>query len=83
MNRQPWRVLIRDGKVHFFLKRDVSEGSGSDDKPDMQMVDMGIALCHFQLAAQKSGLSVEFCLGDFQHLSEQLEYVGTFTVNFL
>ncbi len=47
------------------------------------MVDMGIALCHFQLAAQECGLSVEFCRGDFQNLSEQLEYVGSFTVNFL
>ena len=83
VNRQPWRVLLQDGQVHFFLKRDVSAGSGSDDKPDMQMVDMGIALCHFQLAAQKCGLSADFCRDDFQHLSEQLEYVGTFTVNFL
>ena len=83
VNRQPWRVLLQDGQVHFFLKRDVSAGSGSVDKPDMQMVDMGIALCHFQLAAQECGLSAEFCRGDFRNLSEQLEYVGSFTVNFL
>ena len=83
VNRQPWRVLLRDGKVHFFLKRDVSAGSGSVDKPDMQMVDMGIALCHFQLATQECGLSAEFCRGDFQPLSDGMEYVGSFTVNFL
>ena len=83
VNRQPWRVLLRDGQVHFFLKRDVSAGSGSVDKPDMQMVDMGIALCHFQLAAQECGLSAEFCRGDFRHLSDGMEYVGSFTVNFL
>ncbi len=81
VNRQPWRVLLRDGQAHFFLKR--TAGSGSDDKLDMQMVDMGIALCHFQLAAQECGLKAEFCRGDFQHLSDGMEYVGTFVVNFL
>ena len=49
----------------------------------MQMVDMGISLCHFQLAAQECGLSAEFCCGDFRHLSDGMEYVGSFTVNFL
>lgn len=83
VNRQPWRVILRDNQVHFFLKRAAGAGSGSDDKLDMQMVDMGIALCHFQLAAQDCGLKAEFFRGDFQHLSDRMEYVGSFTVNFL
>ena len=78
VNRQPWRVVLRDRHVHFFLKRDA--GAASDSKPDMQMVDMGIALCHFQLAARQCGRNAEFCRGDFQHLSERMEYVGSFAL---
>lgn len=76
VNRQPWRVILRDNYVHFFLKRDV--GAGRDDKLDMQMVDMGIALCHFHLAAKECGINAEFCRGDFRNLSERMEYIGSF-----
>ena len=78
VNRQPWRLLIQDGQVHFFLKRDV--GAGRDDKLDMQMVDMGIALCHFQLAARQCGINADFCRDDYQHLSEKMEYIGSFVL---
>lgn len=58
VNKQPWRVVAEENAVHFYLKR--SKGFGHEGKLDMQMIDMGIALCHFALTAEESGLHVVF-----------------------
>jgi hypothetical protein len=59
-NKQPWRV-VRDGHHwHFYLQR--TSGYRRDplkhllDLCDLQRVDMGIALCHFELTAREMGL---------------------------
>ena len=52
VNRQPWRVVLEDHAAHFYLLRSKSFGRGV---LDMQKIDMGIALCHFDLAAQEAG----------------------------
>lgn len=51
-NRQPWRIIREGASVHFFLART----PGYDKmlgEIRLQEVDMGIALCHFELAAQE------------------------------
>ncbi len=58
VNKQPWRVVAADGAAHFYLQR--SKGFSHEGRLDMQMIDMGIALCHFALAAQEHGLDVRF-----------------------
>jgi nitroreductase len=61
-NKQPWRV-IRDGKAwHFYLRRTPGYGKGSLlfdvlRLADLQRVDIGIAMCHFELTAQELGLA--------------------------
>jgi nitroreductase len=53
-NKQPWRILRtpQDGAFHLFLQRT----PGYKRLPvDLQRVDLGIALCHFELATR--GLS--------------------------
>lgn len=57
VNKQPWRLVADDTAVHFFLKR--TAGFKSMFTMDLQRIDMGIAMCHFELAANlscKSGL---------------------------
>ena len=44
-----------------------------------QMVDMGIALCHFALAAKECGLEAEFLQED-PGLAEGMEYVASYRV---
>jgi hypothetical protein len=60
-NKQPWRI-IKDGKFwHFYLSRTPGYG----DNPyltrlkiaDLQRVDMGIAMSHFELTAKEKGLN--------------------------
>ncbi len=54
VNAQPWLVL-REGKSFHFFERH-GRGFGKDPAADIQRVDMGIACCHFDLAAQEAGL---------------------------
>lgn len=59
-NRQPWRIIKDGSRWHFYLQRT----RGYRDNPvmrawtvaDMQRIDMGIAMCHFELSARELGL---------------------------
>lgn len=60
-NKQPWRV-IRDGqRWHFYCQRTPGYGKGSLifillALADLQRLDTGIAMCHFELTARQQGL---------------------------
>lgn len=62
VNRQPWRVVIREGRYHFYLKHD--RGYTSDAVGDMQKIDLGIALCHLVLGAEEKGLGPKVAVND-------------------
>ncbi len=50
-NDQPWRIL-KDGNIfHFFEKKTIPSSSH-----DIQRLDVGIAGCHFDLAAKEKGI---------------------------
>lgn len=57
-NRQPWRIVRSGGAFHFFEQRD----AGYSDRLgfDIQRVDLGIAACHFDLAAREKYLKGGF-----------------------
>ena len=61
VNKQPWRVVVCGGKAHFYEKRSRGYDDGSWD---IQKIDMGIALCHFALAAEEAGHPVAFEIAD-------------------
>lgn len=75
VNKQPWRVIVSDGAAHFYCKR--SKGFSHGGALDMQMIDMGIALCHFSLTAKESALDVEFVQQD-PELAVDMEYVASY-----
>ena len=61
-NKQPWRIVHRGRDWHFYLVR--TKGYGKESAlfsalrlADMQRVDMGIAMCHLELAARELGLA--------------------------
>lgn len=79
VNKQPWRVVIADNTAHFYLKR--SKGFGHEGKLDMQMIDMGIALCHFSFTAKENGLSIELVQDDPKLASNyDVEYIASYQV---
>jgi hypothetical protein len=61
-NKQPWRLLRSGDMWHFYLQRTKRYGKGSAvfsllRLADLQRVDMGIAMCHFEMAAREHGLA--------------------------
>lgn len=79
VNKQPWRVVVCGEKVHFYEKR--SRGYVSDNGWDIQKIDMGIALCHFELAAKECGVDAAFELGDpCLPVPEGAAYVASFVL---
>jgi hypothetical protein len=67
-NKQPWRI-IKDGMTwHFYLQRTRgyrdSLGARLLKVADIQRVDMGIAMCHFELTAVERGLSGRWAMAE-------------------
>ena len=79
VNKQPWRVILRGDKVHFYEKR--TRGFVSADGWDTQKIDMGIALCHFALAAEEGGIKTVFTLDD-PGLTSDAEYIASYVVSY-
>lgn len=67
-NKQPWRVVKQGRRWHFFLQRSAAYRENlvarSLGVADMQRVDMGIAMCHFELSAQSAGKDIQWELSD-------------------
>ena len=71
-NKQPWRAVVIDNTVHFY------EYKTMKDSPlgDIQKVDMGIALSHFDLTEKENGHSGRFAQLDPQlDLPENTHYI--------
>ena len=69
-NKQPWRVL-KDGRAwHFILQRTKGYRIGSLNRflhiADIQRLDMGIAMCHFEWSARELGLSGKWIIAEPQ-----------------
>ena len=76
VNKQPWRVVVIENAVHFYLRRNRDYRHGGN--LDLQMIDMSIALCHFALTAAEYGLNVEFVRNTPQLASNSgAEYVAS------
>ena len=82
-NKQPWQV-VRSGKNwHFYLRRTEGYRQGIIQKilkiSDLQRLDVGIAMCHFELTAREAGLSGGWIVEDpgLEKPSDLFEYSAT------
>ena len=71
-NKQPWRVVRSGDNYDFYIEH--TKGYGKAFSYDIQMVDMGIALCHFELTALELGLA-----GNWQHLKTNIKELSPLT----
>ena len=79
VNKQPWRVVVQGGKAHFYEKQ--SRGYVSGGGWDIQKIDMGIALCHFELIAKERGLDVTFEIADLElRLGDDTRYIASYVL---
>jgi nitroreductase len=76
-NRQPWRILKEAYKpiFHFLLKR--SPGYDILWGISLQDVDMGIALCHFEMAANAAGLKGRWSANYSLSAKDGMEHITT------
>ena len=76
VNKQPWRAVLSEGCVHFYEKR--SPGYVGENGWDLQKIDMGIALSHFELAAKECGCEASLQICDPAPAAEELQYIASF-----
>lgn len=59
-NKQPWRAVVDGDKVHFYEQKSMK------DSPlgDIQKVDVGIALAHFDMTMEENGYAGSFVFDD-------------------
>ena len=82
-NKQPWRVIKADHAWHFYLQRTRGYGDGLIFKmlrlEDLQRVDMGIAISHFELTSRELGLAGRWAVAEpaIEKPDELTEYVAS------
>jgi hypothetical protein len=55
-NKQPWRIVVENEKVHFFL-RATSVENGQPKIMNFQRLDIGIAMAHFELGMKEKNIN--------------------------
>jgi nitroreductase len=75
-NKQPWRIIKDAGKndYHFYLKRTPGY-SQLFGRIQLQNIDMGIAMCHFELAVIELGLSGRWTAAKPDLAAADMEYI--------
>lgn len=75
VNKQPWRAVKCGDAVHFFKKK----SKMPFESFDIQKIDLGIALAHFDLTLQESGIVGSFTAStpDLE-VDDSLEYIISF-----
>jgi hypothetical protein len=71
-NKQPWRIVKNRNNYDFYIEH--TKGYGKAFSYDIQVIDMGIALCHFELTALELGL-----VGNWQHLKTNINELSAST----
>lgn len=78
VNKQPWRIVLCGDRAHFYEKRSKNYVTG---EWDIQKIDMGIALCHFDLTARENGKDTMLELCDPGIPTEKdMRYIATYHV---
>jgi hypothetical protein len=82
-NKQPWRILLTSGGFHFFLNRDQIY-SKLISRVDLQRIDMGIAMFHFEQTAREFGLDFEKNHDNpgLKNLPGHYEYIVSYRINY-
>ena len=68
-NKQPWRMLQNGAHWHFYCQRTPGYGKGTWyfsllRLADLQRLDVGIAMCHFELIARELGFTGAWSVSD-------------------
>ena len=77
-NQQPWRAVVAEGIVHFYEKQTIKESKLGD----IQKVDVGNALAHFDLAMEAKGNKGSWLFQEPELARpERMFYVASYTLD--
>lgn len=76
-NKQPWRLVLSEDRqaCHFYIEHTPNYSSSLGY--DMQLLDMGIAMCQFELACEELNINGDWLVEDpnLTELNEHTEYI--------
>ena len=76
-NKQPWRLVVDGNRIHFYEEK--TKGYDREEIGDVQKIDLGIAMAHFEIAANETGQKGRFVQANPKlMLPENTEYITTF-----
>lgn len=79
VNKQPWRAVKCGNTFHFFKKK--SKGMATE-LFDIQKIDIGIALAHFDLTLKDGGINGNFVTKELGfEVDDPLEYIISYEAN--
>ena len=73
-NKQPWRIYTAEDVVHFYLFR-THKYDDSSSGYDVQDLDIGIALSHFEIGMKYFNMKYEYFVEDSPLVKENYEYI--------
>lgn len=76
-NKQPWRILKRGDSYHFFLQN--TKGYSKSFGYNIQKLDIGIAMCHFELTAKEYGQNGKWYKKNLTNNQDGMEYIISWT----
>nr|WP_293992635.1 nitroreductase family protein [uncultured Fusobacterium sp.] len=79
-NKQPWRVVVEDTMVHFYKKR--NESMIHSKLGDIQKIDVGIAIAHFELVMNRKNINGKFLEinKNIENKKDSFEYVISYCI---
>jgi hypothetical protein len=75
-NIQPWRIIKNNDSFHFYLRRKPGY-KAIFGRIKLQNIDMGIAMCHFELSSAALGLQGHWQIDDPQIQAGEMEYIAS------
>ncbi len=80
-NKQPWRILIDEDYLnyHFYLEK-TPNYAGNKMSFEMQRIDMGIAMAHFEIGCEAVGVAGQWSFEKPDSITASAEYISTFTI---
>lgn len=76
-NHQPWRIVKGNDAFHFYLSR--TKGYKTRYGFDIQKIDIGIAMCHFELTSVERDLTGRWVIQrpDIEEIPDNTEYIAS------
>lgn len=75
-NKQPWRVIVKGNKAHFYLEK--TPGYGIGIPFEIQALDLGIAICHFETGLIEDGKTYAIVADPDHPKADKMKYIISF-----